>query len=133
MKALKEMNDTEKAYLLASLFPETLKELLSFVQEEIEHHRKYEQQLSRAWPKSLLEFWLEVVQSVEDVLKTFKFDLPRSPKLFSDQLFYGHNSVFLIHCLLRYLEKKDCPKKLTYAINLLFGEKTVFVLDVRQD
>lgn len=55
MKALKEMNNVEKAYLLAKLFPDTLKELTLFVQQETERFRKYEEYIRGIWAdKSLI-------------------------------------------------------------------------------
>ncbi|MGV6945870.1 hypothetical protein [Sphingobacterium kyonggiense] len=47
MKALEEMNNTERAYLLAKLFPATLKELTLFIQQEIEHFYKHKDYLQR--------------------------------------------------------------------------------------
>ncbi len=128
------MNTTEKALLLATLFPDILKELVLFIQEEIEHQRKYEKRLRDVWPRHPVtaDDWFGIIQDVEGVVAHFNVDLHRSPWIFSDHLFHGHNAIFSIHCLIRYLKKKEqCPNQLKHAINLLFGDDILFVIDVR--
>lgn len=134
MKALEEMNNTERAYLLAKLFPTTLKELTLFIQQEIEHFYKHKDYLQRMWPKSILtaNFWFGLVENVEKVIQHHNRSLHKSPRIFADHLFYAHNAIFTIHCLIRYVEKNDCPKPLTQAIHLLFGEEKVIVIDFEE-
>lgn len=135
MKALNEMNNVERAYLLAKLFPDTLKDLTLFIQEEIKHQRAHEEHLRRIWPKSIMtvDFWFGLIDNVERIVTDLNVSLYRSPKIFSGHLFYMHNAIFSIHCLIRYVEIKDCSKQLKQAIHLIFGEEKVIEIEVHKD
>lgn len=119
------MNNVEKAYLLAKLFPEVLKELTLFVQQETERFRTQEQYLRSIWADSTLataDFWYMLVGNIELVLKQYNVMLHKNPRLFSDQLFDGYNAMFLTNSLIEYANTVECNPKLKQAIHLLFGE-----------
>lgn len=60
MKALNEMNNVERGYLLAKLFPQNLKDLTVFVQQETERFREQEEYIRSIWADKTLitaDFW----------------------------------------------------------------------------
>lgn len=131
MKALKKMNNIEKAYLLANLFPDTLKELTHFIQTETERFRKHEQYIRSIWTEKTLinlDFWYSLIENTEEVLKQYHVFLHRSPRVFSYQLFDGHNAIFVTNCLIEYTHKDECIPKLKEAIHLLFGYEKMIVI-----
>lgn len=135
MKALKEMNNVEKAYLLAKLFPDTLKEVTVFVQQETERFRAQEEYLRRIWADNTLitaDFWFGLVGNTEYLLKRYNVMLHRSLRVFSDQLFDGYNAIFLANCLIKYAERENCDNKLKEAIHLLFGHEKMIVTDINK-
>lgn len=131
MKALKDMNNVEKAYLLAKLFPENLKELTLFVKQETERFREQEQYLRSTWEDHTLitaDFLFGLIGNIEFVVKRYEVILHRNPRVFSDQLFDGYNALFLINCLLEYAYKKECTPKLKAFIHALFGYNKMVVI-----
>lgn len=130
MKALKGMNNVERAYLLAKLFPDTLKALTVFVQQETERFRTQEEYMRSIWADKTLitaDFWFGLVGNSERILKQYNVMLHRSSRVFSDQLFDGYNAIFLTNCLLEYADTKECDRKLKEAIHLLFGHEKMIV------
>ena len=135
MRALDKMNNVERAYLLAKLFPDTLKELTAFVQEETERFRAQEEYMRSIWAdKTLLtaDFWFGLVGNTEQILKRYNVMLHRSLRVFSDQLFDGYNAIFLTNCLIEYAERENCDRKLKEAIHLLFGYEKMIVIDINK-
>ena len=132
MKALNEMNNVERWNLLAKLFPENLKDLTHFVQQETERFRAQEEYIRSIWAKRTFltaDYWFSLVSNTEQVLKRYNVMLHRSTRVFSDQLFDGYNAIFLINCLVEYADKEECSPKLTEAIHLLFGHDKMIVTE----
>jgi len=130
MKALNEMNNVERGYLLAKLFPESLKDLTLFVQQETERFRAQEEYIRSIWADRTLvtaDFWYALVSNTEQVLKRYNVMLHRSTLVFSDQLFDGYNAIFLTNCLIEYADREECSPKLKEAIHLLFGHDKMIV------
>ena len=130
MKALNEMNNVERRYLLAKLFPQNLKDLTVFVQQETERFRAQEEYIRSIWADRTLvtaDFWYALVSNTEQVLKRYNVMLHRSTLVFSDQLFDGYNAIFLTNCLIEYADREECSPKLKEAIHLLFGHDKMIV------
>ncbi|WP_052217449.1 MULTISPECIES: hypothetical protein [Bacteroidota] len=92
MKALEEMNNVEKGYILAKLFSKNLKEISLFIQQETERFRKHEEYMRSIWADKTLitaNFWFGLVENTERILKQYNVMLQRNPRVFSDQLFDG--------------------------------------------
>lgn len=131
MKALKDMNNLEKAHLLAKLFPENLKELTLFVQQQTEYFKDKETYFRSIWAeRSLLtaDFWYMLVENVHRAIRSDAASLHKSSRVFADQLFDGYNAIFLIHCLVEYTEQVKTDPKLNEAIRFLFNSEKVIAI-----
>lgn len=116
--------------MLAKLFPENLKDLTLFVQQEMERFRAQEEHIRSIWAKRTFltaDYWFSLVIYTEQVLKRYNVMLHRSTRVFSDQLFDGHNAILLINCLVEYADREECNPKLNEAIHLLFGHDKMIV------
>jgi len=136
MKALREMNNTQRAYEIARLFPQDLKALTLFIKSEIAHFREKEEATRQAWPEqcsATADYWFDLIQSAEDIIAKFSVTLFRNPRVFADQFFYAHNAVFAIHCLVRYASSGKAPYLLRTAITLYFGEEEIVTIDFNTD
>lgn len=134
MKSLNKLSNTERAYQLASLFPEELKELTEFIKAEIAHFREQEEPIRKAWAKESIataDYWYMLIENVEEILRNFNIQLYRNPRVFADQFFYSHNSVFAIHCLVRYAGSVHASDQMILAIELFFGEKEVKTMEFK--
>ncbi|SFC69808.1 hypothetical protein SAMN05421747_1203 [Parapedobacter composti] len=121
--------------MLAKLFPENLKDLTLFVQQETERFRVQEEYIRSIWAERTLvtaDFWFGLVSNTEKVLEWFNVTLHRSPRVFSDHLFNGYNAIFLTNCLVEYADREECSPKLKEAIHLLFGHDKMIVADLNQ-
>lgn len=135
MKSLNEMNNTERAYQIARLFPEELQALTEFIKTEIAHFTEQEEPIRKAWAKESIataDYWYMLINNAEEILSNFNIQLYRNPRIFADQFFYSHNSVFAIHCLIRYAGSGNAPYQLRLAIELFFGEKEVKTMEFTQ-
>jgi hypothetical protein len=124
MKTLTEMNNVERAYLLAKLFPDDLKVLTLFIGSEIERFRIKEEYFRSIWADQTIitvDFWYSLINNTERVITINKTRLYRNPKTFAQQLFDGYNAIFAINSLIEYTETAECNPKLKEAVYLFFG------------
>ena len=115
MKPLEEMNNVERAYVLAKLFPTELKEITQFIQDEIDRCTNREEYIRSIWSDNTLikaNFWFSLVQNTQQILKAHNVMLYRSARVFSDQLFHGMNAIFLVNSLIEYAQNKASNPKL---------------------
>lgn len=132
MKSLNEMNNTERAFAVARLFPDELGILTDFIKTEIAHLHEKEQDIRKAWPPNGIasaDYWYTLVQNAEQTIEKFGIMLYRNPRIFADQFFYQDNSVFGIHCLIRFASSEAIPPMLRLAIELYFGEDEIVTID----
>lgn len=135
MKALKEMNNTERAFAVARLFPDHLGIMTDFIKAEIAHLRDKEPDIRKAWPPNCVasaDYWYSLVENAEQTIEKFGVLLYRNPRIFVDQFFFQDNSVFGIHCLIRLVGSQDLPPMLRLAIELYFGDDKVVTIDFKK-
>ncbi|MDN4011510.1 hypothetical protein QX233_03445 [Chryseobacterium gambrini] len=136
MKSLQEMNNTERAFAVARLFPDQLGTLTDFIKTEIAHLREKEQDIRKAWPPNCIltaDYWYSLVQNAEQTIEKFGVLLYRNPRIFADHFFYQDNSVFGIHCMIRFAGSQMIPTMLRLAIELYFGDDKVVTIDFRKN
>ncbi|UMQ43059.1 hypothetical protein MKS83_05055 [Chryseobacterium sp. Y16C] len=136
MKSLQEMNNTERAFAVARLFPDQLGTLTDFIKTEIAHLREKEQDIRKAWPPNCIvtaDYWYSLVQNAEQTIEKFGVLLYRNPRIFADHFFYQDNSVFGIHCMIRFAGSSVTPTMLRLAIELYFGDDKVVTIDFRKN
>lgn len=135
MKALTEMNNTERAFAVARLFPDELGTLTDFIKSEIAHLREKEQDIRKAWPKNCVataDYWFMLVKNAELTIEKFGILLYRNARIFADHFFYQDNSVFGIHCLIRFAGTEGIRPMLRLAIELYFGDDQVLTIDFKK-
>ncbi|WP_333621068.1 hypothetical protein [Sphingobacterium multivorum] len=135
MKALTEMNNTERAFAVARLFPDQLGTLTDFIKTEIAHLREKEEDIRKAWPPNCVasaDYWYWLVENAEQTIEKFGVLLYRNPRIFADHFFYQQNSVFGIHCLIKIAGSQPLPPMLRLAIELYFGDDKVVTIDFQK-
>lgn len=70
-----------------------------------------------------------LIRHAEEIIENFNVMLSRNPRVFAYQLFYSHNAVFTIHCLIRYKEQNPV-RHIVFAIDLLFGDNEAETKDL---
>jgi len=133
MKTIDKMSNIDRAYLLAQLFPDDLKQLTEFIKEEAERYTEKKEYVYSQWTEGLItaEFWYRLVESCKRTCTTNGTRLYRNPRTFRDQLFDGYDALFTINALIHFTEKPECSKKLKYAIYFLFGDSKLVIIDLK--
>lgn len=121
MKPLQYMTNTEKAKLLAILFPEQLPEILKALQQGYDHLTQNEDSLRPHWDNSFYsyDFWYGLATGVANLTQQYGEALAKSSTLFAEKLFAGCNASYTIDCLLRQAKDNENPKY-RQAVALLF-------------
>lgn len=134
MKPLERMTNTERAYLLAQLFPDRLQEMTNFIKKEAELFIANKDDVYQKWNEMIIDadFWYRLIANFERRYTKNGTRLHRNKQTFRDQLFDGYDALFSIHALIHYSEQAECPLKLKQAIHLLFGEQKLVLIDLKR-
>lgn len=121
MKELNRMNNVEKGYLLAQLFPEEIKGILDAI-EKI-HYTLIEdrEQIERDWDNGMLNinFWYSLAHEVYSKVTRQGKQLLKCRR-FADQLFDGYNAIFTIDCIVKFAERERMGSKFYHMVQVLF-------------
>lgn len=133
MKALDHMTNTDKAYLLAQLFPYRLKEMTDFIKKEAELFMDNKTLVYAQWNEMIIDvgFWYGLIADFKRRYVKNGTRLYRNKRTFRDQLFDGYDALFSIHALIHYAEQAECPLKLRQAIHLLFGAQKLVRIELK--
>jgi hypothetical protein len=123
MKALHEMNNVDKGYLLAQLFPQEMENIVAALQRKCEFLKTNEAKIKETWDNGFISFdmWQSLANHIEGTIKTYKNNLHRSPRVFSDQLFDGYLAIFTNDCIVKYAAAGSKNPKFSIAVALLFN------------
>ncbi len=129
------MNNLDRAYLLANLFPEELQPFTEFIKKEAERYTEKKEFVYSRWTDGLItaDFWYRLVENCKRICTNNKTRLYRNPKVFRDQLFDGYDALFSINALISFTEQAQCSKKLKYAIYMLFGDNRLVMIDLKSE
>jgi hypothetical protein len=123
MKALHEMNNVDKGYLLAQLFPQEMENIVAALQRKCEFTKQQENKLREKWDDGFIpfDFWLSLATDIERIIKTYKNKLHQSTRVFSDQLFDGYLAIFTNDCIVKYAATENKNPKFGIAVELLLN------------
>ncbi|OJZ01270.1 hypothetical protein [Sphingobacterium sp. 40-24] len=132
MKTLYHMNNLDRAYLLARLFPEELKELTDFIKKQAELWRKHRPEIEKKWIEKNIDVsvWYDYIANFERRYLKNGTRLYRNKKTFRDQLFDGYDALFSMHATINYTQQKECSQELKYAIFMLFGSRKIVDINI---
>ncbi|MNL80516.1 hypothetical protein D3C87_2073940 [compost metagenome] len=66
------------------------------------------------------DYWFSIAENTADILKRHTFNMKKSSRVFSDQLFFMHNSLFVNDRIVKYADRKSKNEKFKIAVNLLY-------------
>ncbi|KKO89192.1 hypothetical protein AAW12_24010 [Sphingobacterium sp. Ag1] len=134
MKTLNQMNNLDRAYLIANLFPDELKNLTDFIKKEADFFQDNREQIFKNWSEKHItaELWYNLIAFFERRYEKNRTRLYRNKKTFRDQLFDGYDALFAIHCLIKYADEQNCSSELKQAIHLLFGNRKLLTLTLNE-
>lgn len=125
MKTLNQMDNTDKAYLLAKLFPDELQGMTEFIKIEAELFIRNREQVYREWTVTHIDAnrWYDMISNFERRYDKNGTRLYKNKRTFRDQLFDGYDALFTLQCLIEYAEGRHCNQQLRQAIHLFFGNQ----------
>lgn len=124
MKALTEMDNIDRAYLFAKLFPDELQDITEFIKTVADEYTKNEDFVRSVWNGNPVDIdtWYGLVANFRYRYTANGTRLYKNCRVFTDQLFDGYDAIFTIDALLNYTQQTQCTTQLTHAIHLFFGE-----------
>ncbi len=119
------MNNLDRAYLLANLFPNELQGMTDFIKREADLFMDNREKVYAQWTEKNIDadLWFRFIANFLNSYDRNGTRLYRNKKTFRDQLFDGYDSLFTLHAILRYTEQNECSSELKYAIYMLFGTR----------
>lgn len=134
MKPLHQMNNLERAYLLARLFPDEPKALTEFIKKEAELFISNRDQIYSQWTEKHItaDLWFNFIDNFQRRYSRNGTRLYKNKRTFRDQLFDGYDALFTIHSVIRYTDQEQCSKELKHAIYMLFGSQKLININLEQ-
>lgn len=122
MKALQDLTNTEKARLLYELFPAEIPLFLDHLANVCQDLKDRKDDYIKEWDCGFITFdyWFSIAENTADILKRHSFNMKKSSKVFSDQLFFRHNSLFVNDRIVKYADHKSRNEKFKIAVSLLY-------------
>ncbi|MGF7077734.1 hypothetical protein [Mucilaginibacter sp. UYCu711] len=124
MQPLRMLTNVTKARLLHSLLIQEIPGFLGYLNELTDTVLNDKERIAAEWNDQLfgMDFWFELVEQAQKVLRKYPKDLCKSASLFADQLFEGYTAIFTVHGLTQYVALgKHIDPKFKPAVELLFS------------
>lgn len=122
MKALHNLTNTEKARLLHDLFPEEMPLLIEHLKQVCEDFNVNKEQYAKDWDSGFMGFgyWFSLSEETAGILKRHAFNMAKSSRVFSDQLFFTYTCLFVNDRIIKYAEHISVNKKFKIAVELIY-------------
>lgn len=133
MKAIKELNNEEKARLIVDLFPEMKPVILEMVEAVANTVVDNREQLRSNWNNPFISFneWEYLALEINKVIAKNKKDMLRNNRQFCFLLFLGYRGVFTADSFLRVAYQGKQPKAFNAMVHALFNVEKAYDLIVR--
>ena len=115
------MNNTEKGFALAALFPDRLQEILDYIEKVHYHMVEHKEKVMAEWGEQFVSvgLWYTWAHEVYGRIKAQANQLLKA-KRFADQLFSGYHAAFTIDCIVKYAHSGDPNSSFFHLVKALF-------------
>ncbi|TCD03218.1 hypothetical protein [Pedobacter psychroterrae] len=122
MKSIKQLDNTAKAKLLHELFPEEVKPFIEHLKQVCSDFEEHQQQYRESWDFGFFSFdeWLSLSRQTMKRIETFEFNMLRSSKVFSDQLCFNLQALFVNDRIIKYADKISVNEKFKLMVQVLY-------------
>lgn len=133
MKAIKELNNEQKARLIVDLFPEMKPVILDMIEAVASNVVENAEQMRRDWNNPIISFteWQYLAKEINKVTAKNKRDMLRNNRQFCYLLFLGYRGIFTIDSFLRVAYKGEQPKAFNAMVHALFNVPQAYDLILR--
>ena len=122
-KPLITLTNSEKARLLADLFPDEIVLFLDDLKAFCTDFRERKEEFARKWETGIVpfEYWQHLSSETEALLNRHIISMKKSSKVYSDQLYFSDTALFVNDRVIKYAEKKSQNDKFKIAIKLFYN------------
>lgn len=122
MKSNTNLDNTAKAKLLHELFPEEVKPFIEHLKQVCSDFEEHQQQYRESWDFGFFSFdeWLSLSRQTMERIKRFELDIIRSSKVFSDQLCFNLQALFVNDRIIKYADKISTNEKFKLMVQVLY-------------
>ncbi|RZL09096.1 MAG: hypothetical protein EOO89_21990 [Pedobacter sp.] len=122
MKSITQLDNTAKAKLLHELFPEEAGLFLTHLKQVCLELEQHQQDYRESWDFALFSFdeWLNLSQHTLERMEKFEFNMVKSSKVFSDQLCFNLQALFVNDRIIKYADKISSNEKFKLMVQVLY-------------
>ena len=122
MKSLAQSDNTAKAKLLHELFPEEVKPLIENLKQVCADFEEREQEYRAGWNFGFFSFdqWLSLSRQTMQRIERFEPDMVRNSRVFSEQLCFNLQALFVNDRIIKYAEKISTNEKFRLMVQVLY-------------
>ncbi|WP_029275696.1 hypothetical protein [Pedobacter borealis] len=122
MKSLSTLSGSEKARLLHELFPSEMPMLLEDIKMFCENFKHNKEVYRSQWGEGFMSFdyWQTLSEETAAILKKHTYNMVKSSRMFSDQLYFTYTSLFVTDRIIKYAEHRSRDEKFKLIVQVLF-------------
>ncbi|RYZ25536.1 MAG: hypothetical protein EOP49_44500 [Sphingobacteriales bacterium] len=122
MKSITQLDNTAKAKLLHELFPEEAGLFLTHLKQVCLDFEQHQQQYRESWDFGFFSFdeWVNLSRQTLVRIEKFEFKMTRSSKVFSDQLCFNLQALFVNDRIIKYADKISSNQKFKLMVQMLY-------------
>ena len=122
MRSITQLHNTAKAELLHELFPEEAGSFLTHLKQVCLDFEQHQQQYRESWDFGFFSFdeWLSLSRQTLERMEKFEFNMTRSSKVFSHQLCFNLQALFVNDRVIKYADKISSNEKFKLMVQVLY-------------
>ena len=122
MKSITQLDNTAKTKLLHELFPEEVGLFLGHLKQVCLDFEQHQQQYRESWDFGFFSFdeWLSLSRQTLKRIEKFEFNMVKSSKVFSDQLCFNLQALFVNDRIIKCADKISSNEKIKLMVQVLY-------------
>ena len=122
MNRLTQLDNTAKAKLLHELFPEEIPALVENIKSVCSAFEQGQDEYRATWDFGFFSFdeWLSLSRQTAERVAKFEFNIIRSSKVFSDQLCFNLQALFVNDRIIKYADQVSTNEKFKLMVQVLY-------------
>ncbi len=122
MKSIINLDNTAKAKILHELFPEEVKPFIENLKRVCSDFEEHKQQYRESWDFGFFSFeeWLSLSRQTMQRIERFELDIIRCSQVFSDQLCFNLQALFVNDRIIKYADKVSTNEKYKLMVHVLY-------------
>ncbi|MES2456271.1 MAG: hypothetical protein V4594_12040 [Bacteroidota bacterium] len=122
MKSITQLDNTAKAKLLHELFPEEAGLFLAHLKQVCLDFEQHQKDYRQSWDFGFFSFdeWLSLSRQTLERIEKFESNMIESSKIFSDQLCFNLQALFVNDRIIKFADKISTSEKFKLMVQVLY-------------